>query len=392
MSHRSAPRAFTLVEMMVVLTVSLMLMTMIVPIFKVSTKTVQVIERKLAVYEAARNSLEIIEAHVRMAVSNERGGHWSLKHVSWLDTDTFTPPSPTPPLDPGITDTTNMAYRQSRRFSDAVDYVRLEGGGVANSPSQFAGSKLFPLSYPGFDFNYPECWKASMRSTLLYQHPNAGIGNSSDYETDASGNRWNRPEQLADVGTPELAFIFYGAGDQWRHNGIALQHFDPIPDQFGPGKEIKVPVNWAGNTGAKVQRRLAGIKIMDLSVAYWDDSDVAAGGKQFKDLPDNTVVYFWPPPKAVRVTITVCDHDKRDTLTLCRVIQLPTGLGSGTVNTAAMDTSYTSPGTFNRTKYLPKLQVYFDGSQSYGGLSDGGVSSTESKVILSDGVKPVNFP
>jgi prepilin-type N-terminal cleavage/methylation domain-containing protein len=387
-----APRAFTLIEMMVVLTVSLLLMTMIVPVFKVSTKTVQVIERKLAVYEAARNTPEIIEAHIRMGVTNERGGQWSIKHVSWLDTDPFTPASPTPPLDPGITDTASMAYKQSRRISDSVAYVRLEGGGIANSPSQFAGSKMFPLSYPAFDFNYPECWRASMRSTLLYQHPDAGMGNSSDYETDQSGTRWNRPEQLADVSTSELAFIFYAAGDQWRHNGSALQHFDPIPDQFGPGQEIRVPVQWGGNTGAKTQRRLAGIKIMDLDVSYWDDSPTAGGGKQFKTLPDNSVVYFWPPPKAIRVTITVCDREKRDTLTLCRVVQIPVGLGNGTVNAAAMDASYSAPATFNRTKNLATLPVYFNGDPSYGGMPDAGVSSTEAKIIQSDGVKPINFP
>jgi hypothetical protein len=31
----------------------------------------------------------------------------------------------------------------------------------------------------------------------------------------------------------------------------------------------------------------------------------------FTDLPDNTVVYFFPMPKSVRITITVCDPDKR---------------------------------------------------------------------------------
>lgn len=104
---RHPQRAFTLVEMMVVLTVSLLMMTMIVPIFKVSTRTVQTVERKLAVYEAARNIIEIIESDVQLAMSNEKGDHFSIKHVSWLDTDPFTPPSPTPPLTPGVSDTSS---------------------------------------------------------------------------------------------------------------------------------------------------------------------------------------------------------------------------------------------------------------------------------------------
>jgi prepilin-type N-terminal cleavage/methylation domain-containing protein len=385
-------RAFTLVEMMVVLTVSLLLMTMIAPIFKVSTKTVQVIERKLAVYEAARNILELIEADVQLAVTNERGGHWSLKHVSWMDNDPFTATSPTPPLNPGNTDPQNSAYKQSRRFSDSLGYIRLDGNGMPDNPSRIVGGKIFPLTYPGFDVSYPECWKASMRTTLLYQHPTEGY--SSDYEKDNSDERWNHAEQLNDIGVIELAFIFYSAADQWRMTspGNLLAHFDPVPDRFGPGKEIKVPRHFQTSVGATAQRRLAGMKIMDLSVSVWDDSPAAGGGKQFKDMPDNTVVYFWPPPKAIRVTITVCDREKRDLLTLCRVIQIPLGAGNGVVDTAAMDSDYYAPAIFNRTKHLPKLPVYFNGDPSWRYENDEGTSTSETKELTSDGVKPLNFP
>src|SRR5476649_1096975 len=101
-------RAFTLVEMMVVLTVSLLLMTMIVPIFRLSTKTVQVVERKLAVYESARNVLDLVESELQLAISNEKGEHFSIKHVSWIDTDTFTPPFVGPVVMPGTTDPGNI--------------------------------------------------------------------------------------------------------------------------------------------------------------------------------------------------------------------------------------------------------------------------------------------
>ena len=394
-------RAFTLVEMMVVLTISLMMMTMIVPIFRVSTHTVQTVERKLAVYEAARNLLEIIESDVQLAITNEKGEHFSIKHVSWLDTDTFTPDSPTPPLASGLADTTSMAYRQSRRVTDALDYIRVEGNGVRGGPKQFPGGKSFPLAYPDHNLQYPEVWKASLRSTLLYQHPIAD--QSSDYQLDKNGQRWDRNEQLADVGQIEAAIVFYAAFDQpkWYAGSLQYaQHYDQVPQFLGPGREIRVPISLdaVGDQGGVVQRRLGGLKMMDLSISYWDDSAAASGGKQFKDLPDNTVVYFWPPPKAIRITLTVCDADKRDQITLCRVIQIPCGCGNGTVNTAAMDTAYYSsapgnnvPAIFNRTKYLPQLPAAFNGESSAANGTDYSKAS-ETKTILSDGPKPINWP
>ena len=401
---RHPQRAFTLVEMMVVLTVSLLMMTMIVPIFKVSTRTVQTVERKLAVYEAARNIIEIIESDVQLAMSNEKGDHFSIKHVSWLDTDPFTPPSPTPPLTPGVSDTSSLAYRQSRRVTDALDYIRIEGNGVRGGPDQFPGGKAFPMAYPDHNLAYPEAWKCSLRSTLLYQHPVAYA--SSDYQLSASGQRWNRNEQLADVGQIEAALVFYSSFDQPKWYAGALnyaQHYDQAPQFMGPGREIRVPISLdaVGDQGGVVQRRLGGLKIMDLSIAYWDDSPANAGGgggKQFKDLPDNTVVYFWPAPKAIRITITVCDVDKRDQVTLCRVVQIPLGCGGGVINTAAMDTAYYSaalggntPAVFNRTKYLPQLPAAFNGNASVADGTDFS-KSNETLTILSDGVKPVNWP
>ena len=394
-------RGFTLVEMMVVLTVSLLLMTMIVPIFRVTTRTVQTVERKLAVYEAARNIIEIIESDVQLAMTNERGEHFSLKHVSWLDTDPFTPVSPSPALDPGVSDTNNLAFHQSRRFTDALDYIRVEGNGVRGGPTQFPGGKAFPMAYPDHNLAYPEVWKCSLRSTLLYQHPIAYA--ASDYQTDAVGQRWNRNEQVADVSQIEAAIVFYAAFDQPKWYAGTLnyaQHYDQVPQFMGPGREIRVPISLdaVGDQGGVVQRRLGGLKLMDLQISYWDDSPSAGGGKQFKDLPDNTVVYFWPAPKAIRITITVCDSEKRDQVTLCRVVQIPLGCGNGAVNTAAMDKAYysaaignNSPAIFNRTKYLPQLPAAFNGNSSADGGSDYSLSS-ENSTILSDGVKPVNWP
>ena len=399
---RNSAAGFTLVEMMVVLTISLLLMTMIVPIFRVTTRTVQTIERKLAVYDAARNILDLIETEISVGVVNEKGQHWSIKHTSWMDTDQpFTPPSPNPPLTPGITDPTSLAYHQSRRFADALDYVRLEGGGMAGGPRTYPGGKAFPTAYPMviWDQMQAEAWKASMRSSLLYQNAYEGMG---DYDTNKSMNtRWTRPEQLADVSQTELCFIYFAFYDQWNQHKAGNQHYDQVADFIGPGKEIRAP-NWLpGYIGVNLQRRLGQMKLMDLDVAYWDDSP-APLGKQFKELPDNTVVYFWPPPKAVRVTITVCDRDKRDMVTLCRVVQIPMGIGTANVNTAAMDSAYYTPAIgpfsaanppaiYNRTKYMPNLPPAMNGNASDPNWGDHAVSS-ENTTVQTDGTKPYNWP
>ena len=389
--------------MMVVLLVSLLLMSMIVPIFRVSTQTVQKVERKLAVYEAARNVLDLVEADIQLAITSEKGEHFSIKHVTWLDTDPFTPASPATVIQPGVSDPVSIAYKQSRRVSDALNYIRLEGHGTNSNwvPSmrQFPGGKIFPMTYPALDANYPEAWKCSMRSTLLYQHD---FEMYQEQDADASQQRWTRPEQLSDVSQSELCFIYETVAEQWDAGtapNYITRYFDPVPNNFGPGREVKVPHSIEGNSLAITrQRRLGEIKVMDLATAYWDDTQ-----RQFVELPENTVVYFFPVPKAVRVTITVCDAEKRDALTLCRVIQLPCGSGDGKVilNAGnAADTAYYTDklqpnnsinAVFNRTKYLPLLPNAFNGDGSRGAATDDD-TCTENSIVTQDGVKPINWP
>jgi prepilin-type N-terminal cleavage/methylation domain-containing protein len=367
---------FTLIEMMVVISIALIMMLLIVPIFQVTTKTVQTVERKLAVYEAARNILDMVEADVKLAVANERGGHFSMKSLAWEDNDPFTPAG------------TTKHYFESRRDADAINYVKTEPAGFAgNDKSPFAGSKSFPLGYPHLSVDNPEGWKTTIRSTLAYQTGREWF--SGDYEFSDTGERWNRAEQLADVGMIETGFIFYAIRDQWRYfNNTVVnttEHWDDVPDFLGPGKEIKVPPGYAGDQGHSAQRRYVGIRLLDIDFAYWDDV-----AKEFKDPPDNTAIYFWPAPKAVRVTITVCDREKRTRLTLRRVIQVPTGLGDGVVtHSAPGDSTYDSPGAYNRTKYLPNLPAVYNGNGTTPWGSDFS-TNTEKKMLQTP--KPINWP
>jgi prepilin-type N-terminal cleavage/methylation domain-containing protein len=395
-------RGFTLLEMVTVLAISLMLMTLIVPVFQVTTKTVQNVERKLALYESARNMLDLVEAEVQLAIANEKGEHFSIKHVSWLDTDVpFTRNFPGPVVLPGAGDAGNIAYKCNRRVSDALNYVRVEGHGINASwvPTMrmFPGGKFFPLQCPVMDSSFPEAWKCSMRSTLLYQHD---FEATEEVDSDALHQRWSRPEQLTDVSQIELCFIFQSIGSQWQSNTAAIKNYaDQCPNFLGPGRETKIPhlVGAAGKGTIEFlkQRRLGQVKIMDLAISYWDDTQ-----KQFTDLPENTVVYFFPMPKCVRITITVCDPDKRGILTLSRVVQLPCGSGDGNVLANTNDSAYytdklqpnnTIHAVFNRTKYLPTLPNAFNGDGSRGNFTDY-TTATENTIITSDGVKPYNWP
>lgn len=404
---------FTLVEMLIVLVISLMLMALVVPVFQVTTKTVQTIERKLSVYEAARNILEIIEADVKLAVTNERGGHWSIKSLAFQSTDPFMPPGTA--LIPGAADKASLAYRQSRRFADALDYARLEPAGLrmdedtwgGKALSAFPGGKVFPLSYMGLSNENPGCWRSSVRSSLLYQTYLESY--SSDYEMDKSGNRWNRTEQLADVGVIETSFIYSALIDQFRYwnkgGTYTVRHYDMVPDLLGPGKEIKIPPGFTGDIGSMGQRRVTGIRLMDLDISYWDDVQQA-----FVDPPDNTVVYFWPPPKAVRITITVCDREKRSTVTLSRIAYIPIAPGGNTKGPAgtgaqilnSQDNVYQSfptaispaapaIGAYNRTKYMPNLPAVYDGyaSSAWGGNYN---STSESVEVNANLPKPIGWP
>lgn len=385
------PRGFTLVEMLIVLAISLMLMVLVVPVFQVTTKTVQTVERKLSVYEAARNILDIIEADVKLAVMNERGGHWSLKSVAWEDNDAFTPPGSA--IIPGATDASSLAYKESRRFADAVNYVRLEGAGNASNEdtagkplSRFPGGKAFPLSYYPNTNDYPEMWRTSLRTSLLYQ--NMLESNDEEFSDAAPNTRWTRNEQLADVSVNETTFVYYSVLDQfrWWNTGpfYMTRHYDQVPDPIGVGKEVKVVPAYHGNQGSMVMRRISGIRVLDLDASYWDDTQ-----NKFVDPPDNTVIYFWPAPKAIRVTITVCDADKRSTLTLCRVIYIPIGFSDGNVANT-MDTSYTAPASFNRTKYMPKLPSVYDGLESANNKADW--ESVNETKLLTNYQKPIGWP
>ncbi len=354
---RHTRRGFTVMEMMVVVTISLAMMLLIVPIFQVTTRTVKTVERKLALYEAARNILDLISLDVAQAVLNERSEPFSIKSLTYTDTDPLT--------DPGNLAVAADRYgRTSRREADSVNYCKLQGGAFRFAQNLLQpGSMAFPLGYPEIVTRYPEAWKCSLRTSLSYYNMSNVVSTGSEMTS------WSRVQQLADVTLINMQVICHAHTGLFRPSNNC---YDAIPNSMAPGYEMKEdsgvpddpPLETRGVSGndnmRSSNRHLGGLRVMDLDVAYWDDVD-----KKFKDPPDDTTLYFWPAPKAIRITITVCDLAKRGTLTLARVVQIPVGygrcgdkaldaaLGDLTLNPrASSDTTQLDLDTqpFNRTK------------------------------------------
>jgi prepilin-type N-terminal cleavage/methylation domain-containing protein len=366
---RQTPRGFTLVEMLVVMAVSLLLVVTIVPVFAMATHTVTAVQRKLSLYESARNILDLVEAEIRLAAINDRGEHFSIKTWVVQDTDPHTPTLATP-------DT--VRYHYSRRDGDTVNYVKMQAGAYRFAPNLTQpGSMAFPMAYPEISETAPEGWKCSIRSSLMYPY----LFNEGGAGVPAEGTL-TRAQQLPNASLPEIQLYARGINCMHAGTGDNIDEYDPIPHNLAPGFEIKSSTNSSSGNPALGQedpkektqalmwkeirrtkeRKFGGIHTMDFAVAYWDDVT-----RKFVDVPDNSAIYFWPFPKVVRVTITVCDPDQRGQITLSRIIQPMVGIGDGHITIAreSNGTLDVDPKPFNRPKILdgaksiePRLNTY----------------------------------
>lgn len=347
-------RGFTILEMMVVISIALAIMLLVVPIFQVSTRTVRNVEEKLAAYEAARNILDIFEQEIRQAMSNERGEHFSIKSTSWNDTDAFTPATP-------VGNTKLYAY--SRREADGVQIVKPQPGsygatfGSSSNRGTLVNSSLtHPFNYPTqflFKPNTHESWYGSMRSTLLYPLPDIEYGDTPP----------DRAAMLNDVSLIETSIQYYARTNDLSYptppsGGLIIWPNEPA-NRYTPGNEIKNQAIWNNWINDYSRMQVTGINLMDFDVAWWDES-----ARKFRELQSewtgaNSVVYFAPAPKTLRITITVCDRAKRKRITLCRLVQVPTGMGKGRVENigGAQDSDALQPSPYNRSKNLGVLEM-----------------------------------
>jgi prepilin-type N-terminal cleavage/methylation domain-containing protein len=350
--RRRQMRGFTLAEMIAVLAISLSLTLMIVPIFRLSTSTVQNVEEKLAAYEAARNILDVLEQEIKQAMVNERGEHFSIKHVPYKDTDMFTRDQTGNPL---AMDTTPYIY--SRREGCALNLVRPQPGAQFSNASWdrstlVEGTLAHPLAYNTqmiYEPTLHESWFESIRTTEMYPQPQNDSGQNVVYGEAAL----TRTQLLNDVSQIELSMYLQARDNEPDIDAGGMEWHNEPPYRLAPGNELTTERKFMDWIDQYTRMHLGGMNVLDFNVAYWNDVD----GK-FYDAEDNTVIYFAPPPKAVRLTITVCDRLKRKEVTMSRIVQIPVAMGDGVVlnKGAAADTNYATPAPFNRQKDLTTLE------------------------------------
>jgi prepilin-type N-terminal cleavage/methylation domain-containing protein len=315
-------RGFTLLEMMVVAMVALILMSMIVPIFQVTTRSVATVEKKLAVYEAARMILDFYEGEITTAAFDCRGNQFGIKATEWTDNDKFTPAG------------TSERYAASLRHGGSISFVK---------PPSY-------IYYSAYGFG---------QNTALV-NPTWGVDCNISYITSslAASKAFTRAPQLDNVST--ITTSGYNMQRHWAENtGLyyadapanTIPMYSPkdhCPTSLAPGFEFEPYGGYDNDAGhGSYQPAMA---VIDFDIAYWDEA-----ARDFKHLPKDTAAYFAPPPKAVRITITVCDPDKRARVTLQRVVRIPVGTGPGVLAATAPDPKYMLPSPYNRLKDLKAL-------------------------------------
>jgi prepilin-type N-terminal cleavage/methylation domain-containing protein len=334
-------KAFTLIEMLIVLMISLAMMTIILPVFQVTSRTIQAVERKLAVYEAARNILDQIAFELRTAVMNEQGDGFAIKPRYVMDGDSATP----------YHGNSAKRFKGSRREVNSIYFSMLQPGGCRNNPlSFFPGSMSFPMAYPEHDMYYPEAWQASIWSSAI----NPWLQHGDDDAVASS------LETLEVTSHYDALSNNVGVNSLPGYNEITTGNTRTFND-WQPGNEpMKYDFNDLLKTaiGRKKWRENSGVRIIDIEFAHWDNVR-----RKFIRYDGYYGIYFAPAPKAVQVTISACDINKRAFVTLSRIVNIPIGVGDGTVFPSWDFFWMVEPATgqnkgFNRVKVLDFLQPW----------------------------------
>jgi prepilin-type N-terminal cleavage/methylation domain-containing protein len=312
-----ASRGFTLIEMMLVVFISLIMIVMAVPIFNVSIKTVKVVERKLAVHEASRMALDMVDEILQGIVFDPRGNHFSLRRKSYPSSDPITIPGAQP-------------YYQSLRRMDSANFLTLPS---AKFDDPIPGGFLIPCYYA----NTP-----MLRSCTVGWRPDVmfmqvlGSFQRTAYRT-ASIDSAVDNSLLQFVNT----YSTTPASPKYPLNAL------------GPGREYYAKDSITG--GGLPKSDVRPFYAIDVAFDYWDDVE-----RKFKELADNEACYFAPPPKAIRATLSfvVVHYDKvaegvsvrtpakSSRMTVSRILWLPTAGGDGVVAGTAIN--YTDPMPYNK--------------------------------------------
>jgi len=310
--YTRADEGFTMVELLVAVSLSVLLVCVLTMAFQVATSTVETVQRKLDIYEAARGVLQVMAMAIQPAALNQRGEYFIVKSVAYEDNDDRTPADDEwafmqlvarrdipdgPPMD--VT-----KYDFSRRECDCLAYVqstigRSDGGGAtmpyaAHSPYS-SGYKLERFAH----------------SALFRDQVNLGraMEDVVSLEVLPYGYYFNMPYET-----------LYGAdinGDG-KEEPYTYQYYECEEFEMRPGRDYT-----GTSVNARQGRGRANVRTMDFNVSFWHE-----GLSSFIDPPDYTVVALSPMPKAIKLTVNIWDYDGRDHETFSRIVWLPGGLGA----------------------------------------------------------------
>jgi prepilin-type N-terminal cleavage/methylation domain-containing protein len=282
-----AKHGFTLLEVMVVVSIALMVMLMITPIFSVVSRTVQKVEEKLDVYEAARNVLDNFELEVQQAIQNERGEMFGIKNVSFKGTAG---------LDPfckaGFNPDGTSRYYFDERSADAVHFLK-----VRTQSNHHQSDKIrYPLDFQhatthDFWVNTIEIYSAMLSSNLLYLTPASRTNNrlkdvrNIAIDLNEGGRRYCDkypvPNPPPPTPPPPIPIEYY---------------YSEPPDCLSPWKGNTAPWNCTDDRQEFMNLRYGSaqnsIGVMDFDVEYWDEKK-----KIWREPPTDTAVFFRHIPK-----------------------------------------------------------------------------------------------
>jgi prepilin-type N-terminal cleavage/methylation domain-containing protein len=328
----SVRRGFTLIELMVVMVITVIIMGMLTSIFVSATKVVTVVELKLRLAEQARGILDTFEQQIITASADERGGQFVIKGVTFTDNDP----------DPKVSSNTNSAA--SIRMADAFCYSQTGCSGVKwQRKGPVKGGFVTPMYQTYAGSNSHEYAMNSFYSKIHYPFPavpfRSGTGGTSSYYAITTPG----DQTTVNNDVSRLTYALYKkemSRSPWTYgklfdktSGVQVSWYfrpsDLVTHPLEPGYEIGAPnlpggVMGGGYGGIASAYYFEDIHLMDVSFAAWDETD-----RKFHRVPHLHAVYFAPMPKAILVTITVCDVYKKGRITYSRVILIPSGTGNG---------------------------------------------------------------
>ena len=332
-----AESGFTMVELLVAVSLSVLLVTVVTMAFQVSANTIKTVQRKLDIYEAARGHMHNFALAFKPAGLTLAGDHFIIKSCAWQDDDPDTPamlpaeqtgaqlfarstaPDATKPMD-------TIKYERSRREADFLGFTQSTlVGDSKGSDIPYAGQTPGSLGFKSERFSH-SLLSVQTDDNMTLDPPFAdGILNVQRMYIEAHGKYFIpvRSDQ-------------HDASWNYFHRYSQLEEFE-----WRPGREFG-GVSEGYDRYRGVERYRADVYAMDFNVSFWHDRV-----RKYIDPPDFTMIAIAPIPSSIKCTVTVWDFDGKDYETFSRLIWLPAGVGGVRVTNGAIDLTheYVGPGT-----------------------------------------------